>query len=291
MFKSTGYFLAEILISLFLCASISLLLLKQQWQLSRFVAQIDARLQYLNFSENSYENDFSGLILSEMLVCILLASLMLNGLVQQYIQVDRQNKILTTTLEQSLDVAFVSELFKNSIRSAGFTPCGNLDGLQQKINSNLSSLKIQKNSIAVTRMNDSFHEFGDIKDAILFLQKWSLSKKFLVADCYHVELFANDFDYIINNYLPPIYVGEYINEVFWIKDFKYLYYKFKHSEKISEYIKSIEANWLGKNFIEVKLVLINNRVFSKNESAILSSLNISNGANLTHKILIRIRSR
>ena len=46
--------------------------------------------------------------------------------------------------------------------------------------------------------------------------------------------------------------------VFFVKAEKYLYYKFKHSEKISDLIKKIEAKVVGDHYVRVKLILLTN---------------------------------
>ncbi len=265
MLKSTGYFIAEILISLFLCASISLLLLKQQWHLSQLVGHIQTRLHKLNDLENKYERNLRGFSLSEMLICILLASLLLAGLTQQYSQVYRQNSILTTNLEQNLDLQLVSELLRNSLHGAGFTPCGNLDNLHKMLDIDLSAVVIVDNSIATSRMNSDYYEFSNVADVTRFLDKSIKHRQYLITDCYNAALINNDsknenWHYIENNYVSPIYIGEYIQEVFWIKDLKNLYYKFKHSEKLTEYVKSLHADWLDENYLQIKLTLANNNV-------------------------------
>lgn len=265
MIKSTGYFLAEILISLFLCASISLLLLKQQWQSAKYISDIKMRLHNINCVENKYERNFPGFFLSEILVCILLSSLIITGLMQQYSQIHRQNKILNLQIQENLDLQLVNLLLKNSIHSAGFTPCGNLDFLKKDLNINLASVKFFENSIKISRMHEDYDEFSHTNDAIQFLDKFVKNRQYLVADCYHIVLIANDnkdigIHYITNNFIPPIYIGEYINEEFWVKNFKSLYYRFKHSERLTENIKSIQSSWLDIGFMQVDLILMNNTV-------------------------------
>lgn len=269
MLKSTGYFVAEILISLLLCASISLLLLKQQWQLSKFTGDLEMRLEILNDAENTYERNIRGFSLSEVLIGLLLASLILTGLIKQYAQVYRQDSILNTKLEQNSDLQLVGELFRNSMRGAGFTPCGYLDDLHKDLNVDLSAVKIFPNAIEIIRMSEGYYEFYNNADALRFLNNATKLKQFMVTDCYHVEVLTNNLSalhwstglsFIATNYIPPIYIGEYINEKFWLKDAQSLYYKFKHSEKISDYIKSMEASWLDNNLMQVKLILLNDSV-------------------------------
>lgn len=269
MLKSTGYFIAEILISLFLCASISLLLLKQQWQISRFTGDIETHLETLSNSENKYEQSIRGFSLSEILICLLLASLLLTGLIKQYAQVYRQDNILNARLEQNADLQLVSELLRNSLRVAGFTPCGNLNNLRKDLNQELSAIQIFQNGVEIIRMSEHYSEFANKVDALQFLNKTIKSKHLMITDCYHAAVISNIHDsldwniglnFIVNNYIPPIYIGTYINEKFWIKDAKYLYYKFKNSEKISDYINGLEVGWLDDNLIKVNLMLLDDKI-------------------------------
>jgi type II secretory pathway component PulJ len=269
MLKSTGYFLAEILISLLLCASIALLLLKQQWQLSKYICDIETRLQILNNSENKYERSLQGFSLSEVLICLLLASLVLTGLIKQYAQVYRQDSILNSRLEQTSDLQLVGELLRNSLRRAGFTPCGNLDDLQNESNSELSAVKFISNSIEIAHMSENYFEFSSKVDALQFLNKKTKLQQFMITDCFHAVVVTNDksslgwnavLNFIESNFIQPIYIGEYVNERFWIKDGKNFYYKFKHSEKLSDYIKSMETSWLENNIVQVKFILMDESV-------------------------------
>ena len=217
----------------------------------------------------------SGFSLIEIMFCIFFGSLIILDLMQQYSNVYRQNKILEKRLLQSLDLQLVSELIRNSLREAGFTPCGNLDKLEKVGDSDLETIQISTNAIEITRMGSDYHEFSSINDAMQFLDKFSPNKKYLLTDCYHVALFENDFkdkgfEYIQNNYVSPIYVGEFIHEKYWIKELNSLYYKFKHSERVTDNIKGILANLLDDDYVQVKLILMNDSVY---------------------ELLVRIRSR
>lgn len=268
MHKSTGYAVAEILISLILGASISLLLLNQQLQLSKFAGQIQERLFNLNSLENKYEQRLSGFSLSEILICLLLASLILTGLMQQYTQVYRQNSILNSRLEQSLDLQLVSELLRNTIRNAGYTPCGNIDSLQKITNVNLPAITISNNTIAITHMSGNYSEFKHFPIFLEILAKIKSikSKRLLITDCYHVDIFEkNSSENIIQNklgflekiYSPPIYVGEYIQEKFGVTEGGSLYYKLNHAEKLADYVQTLNASILDNNYLQLKLTLVN----------------------------------
>jgi len=207
--------------------------------------------------------------LSEVLICLLLASLILTGLIKQYAQVYRQDSILNSRLEQTSDLQLVGELLRNSLRGAGFTPCGNLDDLQNEFNSELSAVKFIPNSIEIARMNENYFEFSTKVDALQFLNKKIKLQQFMITDCFHAVVVTNDssslgwnavLNFIESNFIQPIYIGEYVNERFWIKDAKNFYYKFKHSEKLSDYIKSMETSWLENNFVQVKFILMDKSV-------------------------------
>lgn len=227
--KNRGFILAEIIISLLLVASISLLLLKQQWENTQFVRQIQLRLAKITTSNNNYELGKGGFSLSEILVCLLLVGILFSGLLQQYLQVYRQDKFLQNNIEQSFDLQYLSELLRASIRNAGFTPCANLNSLQT---ANLVAFKQLNAGFEVIRMSENYKTFSSLVDEIQLpiSFKHNKSNKILISDCFHAEvlnytLLTKDMKTItikLNNppifrYVAPIYIGEMLREKFYLK--------------------------------------------------------------------------
>ncbi|MDF1757135.1 MAG: prepilin-type N-terminal cleavage/methylation domain-containing protein [Legionellaceae bacterium] len=261
MHKNHGFSLAEVLVSLFLVASISLLLLKQQWQTSQLVQKVITRLATVTQLDNNFELKQRGFSLVELLISLLLANLLIGGLVQQYIQVKRQVIISQNNLEQAVDLQLAYDLIRRSIQKAGATPCltiSNLDTFDTRTNkANLQALLVGENSLHINRMSDEFtinkESTSQRKLKIPSNIKKNRSTPLLIADCYHAEvhnIYYEGFNVELNslhfNYQVPIYVGEWIEESYFIKNsrqgIKSLNYRFRDTNELTPLIKSMSLS-------------------------------------------------
>lgn len=245
MQKSRGFILAEIIISLLLVASIALLLVKQQWQNTQFVRQIQLRLEDFNKSVNKYELEKSGFALSEILISLLLVGILFSGLLQQYLQVYRQDIFLTKKIARHFDLQYLIALLRSSLRNAGFTPCANLNSLSTV---DLQAFKQLPAGFAVTRMSENYKSFNVLNHTMTLPIAFrnNNSNKLLIADCLHAELL--DFTVVkkglktvsikLNSsptfrYIAPIYIGELLNESFYLKGTDIYFKDYRASKLIS----------------------------------------------------------
>lgn len=162
MTRNRGFSLTEVLVSLLLITSISLALLKQQWQVSQLMRHVLKRFETLTQFDNnqevhvtesvivsaslisSYEQSSKLLVkdaetmtetyvthrkhqhgfgLIELCISLLLVSCIMSGLMQHYLQVKRQYQLTQTTIEEAVELQSVGEWIRMSVRKAGFTPC------------------------------------------------------------------------------------------------------------------------------------------------------------------------
>lgn len=266
MHKNTGFIFVEILLSLLLAASISLLLVKQQWQNNQFARQIQSRLVNLNQLVNQSEIQSRGFSLSEILIGLLLAGILSAGLLQQYLQVYRQDRIIRSQIDASLDLELMSDLLRSRLRSAGFTPCGNISSLR-RTDKNLQALRVIPGGIEISRMGENYLQVARVEDGgkLAFANKGT---ELLIADCYNTEIYRRGYA-LQNNYVPPVYIGELIREQFFLNG-NDIFYKLKHAEKLINGVGKFSVTAVSNNLIRAEISLLGGRA---------------------HTVLARMRSR
>lgn len=205
-----------------------------------------------------------GVSLTEVLISLFLASVIMSLLIQLYLGSKRQYLETEKILETRFDLQWVSDLLSDSIRRAGFTPCLGIDHLQvidrRNHQNRIHALQTgnQPNQfIHVNRMNEHFAKIIKIQGAtkIVTQEPVILHKKrpILIADCEHAEvqeLF--DMEQQSNNSLITLnkplffsydrsaYIGEYLEEKWFIKrnanDVDTLHYQLVQTEEITPLI-------------------------------------------------------
>ncbi|WP_019218206.1 PulJ/GspJ family protein, partial [Legionella tunisiensis] len=71
-----------------------------------------------------------GFGLTEVIITVFLASLIIIVLLQHYLNCKRFYLDAEITLEREFELQLVSDLIRDSVRRAGFTPCININHLQ-----------------------------------------------------------------------------------------------------------------------------------------------------------------
>ncbi|MGL5742537.1 MAG: hypothetical protein ACRCXC_08285 [Legionella sp.] len=140
-----------------------------------------------------------GLSLSEVLISLFLASVIMTLLIQIYSGSKRQymeaEKILTT----GFDVQWLGDLLTDSISRAGFTPCMVLDQLQtvdqRNIHNNVRALYVENEPlqlIQIKLMNEHFVKPIKIQSPTQIVVPYPMplneKRQILIADCVHAEI-------------------------------------------------------------------------------------------------------
>lgn len=233
-------------------------------------------------------NKQAGMSLSEVLVSLFLSSIIFASLMQFYCNSKDHYLKAEKILAEELDLKWVSELLSDSIRRAGFTPCIGLDQLAvidtRPHTPSIHGLKIEMSSpqiIQINRMSEYFSKVVSVQntrhlitsDPVLVHKKHPL----LIADCDHAEIHqidsmvphAEGFLIILKkplqfNYSASTYVGEYIEEQWFIKKNieggSGLYYRSFQTEELTPLVKSLEIHHqrrVDRSLIEVVLGLAN----------------------------------
>ena len=118
--EERGFSFIEILVALLLTTSISLALLKQQWQIHRWRIQIQHQARIWLQESNQREQ---GLSILECMLGLTLALSLLTLLMQQYLQIKQQTYSMAQTMLQASRLQMVVDLLRGSGHQAGFTPC------------------------------------------------------------------------------------------------------------------------------------------------------------------------
>lgn len=207
-----------------------------------------------------------GWSLVEMLIGLFLGVLLLTILINHFLWVKKLYGEITLSLQQALELKIVENFIREKIKRAGFTPCLKLNGLifSKERNNKLVSPPIKENYLSLVRMSEHFSQTVEITShAITISPALTIRAKdfILIADCYHAEVRQVVFskaalgnlrlelkDALHFSYTPPIYVGKWIKEEFFIKKnlrgVDTLYYRNGHAEELSSLINKFSINWL-----------------------------------------------
>jgi len=207
-----------------------------------------------------------GISLVELMISVLLSSFLVILATQQYLICKRQSFHVHALLEQDFELQLVNDLLRDSVRRAGFTPCLNVNSLNilDQRNGRIGIDAIETNKkhdrLQIRRMNEDFTEVIKPLSQNLLLAKSDLhfepQQVILIADCYHGEIQQIDYarktnngtilklnHHLAFNYSEPIYLGEWIEESFFVQTNRQgkraLYYRQKHAEELTERIDKI----------------------------------------------------
>ena len=288
MRNNQGFSLTEVLVSLLLVTSTSLALLKQQWQVSQLFNQLNTRINARSQLENEAErlqvnynlvtimgrqrgklNKQQGIGLPEVLISLVLASIITLVLMNHYLGVKQQYHYFQTEIEHRIDLQLVSDLMRNSIRQAGFTPCGGISHLitldQRNERQNLVAIALAPDArswFRTSRMSEHFNTVLNIIDSThlstTYHKALEPDQSVLIADCFHAEVqkvteekriptgqiitLATPLSFA---YVAPIYIGEWVEETYSIRQSEEvngsLFYQLQHAEALTSAVHSMSV--------------------------------------------------
>ncbi len=232
----------------------------------------------------------AGISLSEVLISLFLASVIMTALIQLYLGSKRQYLETEKLLAIRFDLQWVSDLLSDSIRRAGYTPCLGIDRLQiidrRNHQGRIHALQVGNHPnqfIQVNRMNEHFAKIVKIQSPTRILVQNSVvfhkKRPILIADCEHAEI-QEIFDMeqqtknsliILNkplffSYAPSTYIGEYLEEKWFIKKNANhedtLHYRLAHTEEVTPLIHFMHTrnrSVKDKQFLEIIMGLDENK--------------------------------
>jgi len=233
----------------------------------------------------------AGFGLTELLISLFLSTFLLMMLGQLYLSTKKVYLEVADRLAVEFDVQWVSDLLRDSIRRAGFTPCMSVEHLNTIDTRNgrsvIRGLHIDKTVdplIQVNRMHEEFYDLIKVAGAnqILVSHHMQIRPKrpLIIADCHHAEIHTIT---AVRNlgkerlitlsqplrfaYATESYVGEWLEEKWYIKrknnGVNTLYYQSGHPEELTELIHTLfvkDSHKKGKRVLEVTLGLDNEQI-------------------------------
>ncbi len=226
---------------------------------------------------------YLGYSLPEMLIALATSSLLIITLMKQYVGVKQHYKRSETLLEQALDVQLVSDLIRNSIRQAGFTPCLGIEYLSsidvRNQYQNLTSIVIHPGGTHGVQLNHMSDHYGVVLRQIspngLTVSNeavFSRQRPVIIADCHHAEVHPIESLHhgsgrweihlqhaLVYVYHPPIYIGEWLEEQYFTQS-NVLYYSLGHVDALSNVINDLSVQLVkrvDKRLLHLKLTLEN----------------------------------
>lgn len=223
-----------------------------------------------------------GVGLADVLISLFLASLITLLLIQMYLSHKRDDQQFQTQLEKAFDLERVSDLMRQSVMNAGFTPCLPLSHLTIKDLRPAAKaphdLVIQTqpySALQTARMSEHFtsvRKIGGSKKLWLAAQLSINPKRpMIIADCFHAEIHNIDaikphpdglMIYLEKplsfSYRGKVYFGEWLEETWFVRPNKQgkkaLYLRAYQTEALSSIIHSLHLK-KQRQLIEIQLGL------------------------------------
>ncbi len=187
----------------------------------------------------------------------------MTALMQHYISTKQHYIHLQSELEDATALQFVIDSMRNSIQQAGFTPCLGLNELitldtrngQEPISAIDLGPSVQP-TMQINRMSAYFDGVISLNSATEILaSRINLlppNHPILIADCYHAEVHSireashtGTTQFITLNtplafqYEFPVYIGEWVEEQFFVRKERGLFYHAHHTDELTAQVKSM----------------------------------------------------
>lgn len=234
-----------------------------------------------------------GNSLIELLICLLIASLMLSGLVQAYWTHKKSTQQGEQEINRSLDSSWISALMRQDLQTAGFVPCQRLQQLEaidlrEDYARPVQAIEVSMNPLASIQINSMgpdyltwLNRLEGQQLVIKGVSNWQKRDALIIADCLHAEVHRIDqlltrhgqiaiqLHRPINQvFLPPVFIGIWQEKRWSVRPQPEgrgaLYYGSPaHQEEISAMINRLQIRWRQKKpkaLIELDLGLDSNRL-------------------------------
>lgn len=226
-----------------------------------------------------------GISLTEVLVALILSSFLILMVMNQYLSVKQHYQHIQKNLETALDSQIITDLIRNAVWQAGFTPCLSIDHLStldtRDPSHSLHSIEINADKLGHGfQVNHMSHHYNILTQQVS-LTEWtstntvdlSRHKSVLIADCAHAEVHRlrsvrNKPDHLEISFIkplsdsfePPIYIGEWVEEHFFVRAGT-LFYQIGSAEAISDAVTDLAVSLSqqhGRRLLKVLLSLKDN---------------------------------
>lgn len=208
----------------------------------------------------------AGVSLSEVLISLACSSFLIVIVMHQYLSVKFNYQQISLNLERAFEMQLISDFMRETLRQAGFTPCLGIEHLvtsdTRESLKKLHAIELgsphEGGGFQVNYMSPLYDEL--VKQASL--TEWLATethpirsnKPVLISDCTHAEVHLIKsvrredglqrvfFERPLNAvFVPPIYIGEWIEERFSTKTGT-LYYETLHREALSDAVTHLAVS-------------------------------------------------
>lgn len=223
-----------------------------------------------------------GVSLTELMISLCLSSLLMMALIQTYMSGKRQYMHSQQVIEQGFELQLVSELMRESVRSAGFAPCIGINHLMTKDHrgrpERLAAIKFgvgNSHSVTFARMGEDYARvLKQISPNRLLVEgrhAFDTRHPVVIADCFHAEVhFVASSQKMPEgrvvtltkplafNYSLPCSLGEWLEERFYIEKNNQgkpaLFYDTYHREELTDLVDGL-SNRLEHSLLHTTLKL------------------------------------
>ena len=206
----------------------------------------------------------NGAGLPEIMVSLFIASLIMTALIQHYISTKQHYIHLQSTLDDATELQLSIDYLRNSIHQAGFTPCLSINQLLTFDNRDgqepLAAMYLRPGGpplLQINRMSAYFDTIISLTSATEILASRTKLLRpehpIVIADCQHAEVHTireishtetTQFITLKNplafQYEEPIYIGEWVEEQFFVRKQRGLFYHHHHhTDELTTQVKSM----------------------------------------------------
>ncbi len=185
----------------------------------------------------------------------------MTALMTHYISTKQHYYHLQTSLDEAMALQLASDLLRDSIRQAGFTPClsinqlitlNHLDGQE-----NVKALDVSI-GLRINRMSPHFNVVLAVSSPTQLLttrdSPLHTTQLVLVSDCYHAEVLRVRDVHLTSSgqvvtlshplaftYQTSAYIGEWLQERFFVRPQGGLFYHRKHTDELTPFVKTMSV--------------------------------------------------
>lgn len=191
------------------------------------------------------------------------------GLMHHYLATKNQYNHIQKEVESNIDLQLVTDLIRDSIRRAGFTPCLSIEHLitidQRKNPHQLLAFEFESNKLGlkINRMSEYFDTLVKTTalNQLLITNSQPLHRgqSIIIADCYHAEIQTLNrvtptlkgqtltlMKPLAFTYQELVYIGEWIEESYFIRPGRdgktALFYQYQHPEELTTTVQKLDIH-------------------------------------------------
>lgn len=178
-----------------------------------------------------YTRRLIGFSTLEIMLSLSIGTLLIALCAQRYCIVHKEHNTAHHMMLALQDIHIVEHLLRDSAHLAGFTPC--LGTRYLKTTVPVKAVSVHKQVISFEYMDMHFQEGT-------YALKMKSHSRYVIADCHHAEYYSQDTPTRFH-YRPPIHIGIWHHETYFIKNHALYYRHHDHAERLSPYIQDIQG--------------------------------------------------